>query len=191
MSLSSRQRWLVALLPAMLLAGLYLLAVRPAMKERLTTAEHRLATLGGAPEAKPGAGASAEAIAGALEEKRALEARARSLPCRWARPDQLAATVRELSAAFQREGVRVQSSRPEPDESAPKLAQGLRDLKQSLHDLGEGEPRLWRLELYGSYESILRGLEAFPGNTPFGLPVTIAATLGAGHDLNFTLWFWI
>src|SRR5262249_37423344 len=147
--------------------------------------------LGIEPETKADAGASAESIAHALERKQELEGRTRALTCRWARADELALTVRDLSAAFQREGVKVQSSRPEAEDGAPRSAQPLRGLKQTLHDLGAGEPRLWRLDLYGPYEAILRGLEAFPGNTPLGLPVAFGATLGAGHDLNFTLWLWI
>ena len=192
MNLSRRQQWLVALLPGILLGALYLLAVRPVIQDRLATVNHRLETIGSAePETKGNAGASAEALARAREEKRELDGKLSALPIRWARPAELAQTVQELAAAFQNEGVQVQSSRPEPDDTAPRIAEPLKKFRDALHELRGGEPRLWRLELFGSYEEIVRALEAYPGVTPLGLPVTIAATLAHGTDLNFTLWFWI
>jgi len=191
MNLPRRQQWLLALLPALLLAALDVLALRPASKARLEAATHRLQSLGAEPSARDGSAASAESLSRAREESRELEQRAKALPSRWAHPDELAQTARELSAAFQSEGLTVRSARLESEEAAPKVAPALHALKQTLRDLGAGEPHLWRLDLSGRYEGIVRALEAFPGVTALGLPITLAAALGHGSSLDFTLWFWI
>ncbi len=203
MSLSARERWLVALLPPVLLLGLWAHLVGGRFQPRQVQARARLERGPAADDVQARLAWTRDACARLGQDLAAARARAQAqderraaLRARWARPAQRAASVRALLDLFEAAGVAVARSASLPrEEAGQRLSPPLQELAGRMKGLGAESPQLWCFELEGGYDALSTALEACGGLEHFGLPVTLAARPRAAgpHDasLALTLWLWI
>ncbi|MES2571604.1 MAG: hypothetical protein V4710_16315 [Verrucomicrobiota bacterium] len=169
-TMTLRDRWLAAALPAMLILLLgWLILLRPAGRE-VAQLRQRVQNQGSL-DARRALVASAQAdradLEKAIAEKRRLPLGEESVFDRnWA--------LQQISRLCVAQGLSLNKSAPDP------VAQLSPALKNSLPLLaGNGTPpQLWRLELGGTYPGIVKLLEGLQRSTPLIIPLNLSMESG-------------
>lgn len=201
MKLSTRERWLLALLFPVAVFVLWRELLDAPIAGRIVKAETRLDTATGGGETAQEAGrvrarceGLEQELADLQDEERALAARRTGLLARWTRGARRTEAVRAVLELFRARSIELASSGPESDEeTSSRLAPELRALAREMQALGAEAPRLWRFELRGAYAPMVAALEACAGLEVFALPIALSArpsSTGA-RELAFVLWLWI
>ncbi len=203
LKLSTRERWLLALLfPALsMLAWRELVGARTL--ERVARARARLDTATSANEDVPGRLQSScevlEKEIESLEDRLGLLGeRVAALTSRWSRTSQRSASLRNFVEILRKHAVPLERSEPlADDDSSGRVTPELRELVHEMVALGGEAPQLWRLELRGPYAGVSAALAACNGGPNFVMPLSLTARAAArgasdSHDaLAFVLWLWI
>jgi len=195
--LTTRESWLLAVLPTILLVATYVSGWRDGFTADLAARETRLHTL---------SGADSEGLRVTLDHrqdevdqlndrKSELAARAEALRDAWADPTARAATVRRISTILQGEDVRLIESVSQDEHERPAIPIGLTELSRAMIAEGGAPPELWRFGLEGRFGDVrdaLAQLETLTDGELFAVPVSLSLErAGSGGSLAITLWMWI
>ncbi|MEZ6194821.1 MAG: hypothetical protein R3F20_03690 [Planctomycetota bacterium] len=193
-ALGRRDRYLLALLPALVAAALHFWWLAPELDARAEKAELALRR---APD--PGTIAVREAsLARARLEADGLGRRESSLAARrreqladWTDPARRAEASVALSGALSSHGLRVIRSEI-AERGGPVGSPAQRELARGLQKEGGAAPEVWTCEARGTWESLLEALDAVDGLSVFALPVALSLTSDLGRpELEVKLWIWI
>lgn len=185
-TLTTRDRWLAAALPGLLLALLgWLLLLRPAARE-LALLEQRVLNQGPI-ETQQALLAAAEAELAdwekRLTEKRAQAAAEAPLFDRNEAMKQISQCCAELGLSLDKFA---------PDRSG-QLPASLKQAQSTLTEAGGSRPQLWQLEFHGSYLAALKLLTALRDLRPLVVPLNVSMQVGQTdrHPATWLLTLWL
>lgn len=185
-ALTTRDRWLAAALPALLLALLgWLLLLRPAARE-VALLEQRVLNQGPI-ETQQALLAAAEAERADWEkrliQKRTQAAAEAPLFDRNEAMKQISQRCAELGLSLDKFA---------PDRSG-RLPASLKQAQSTLTEAGGSSPQLWQLEFSGSYPAVLRLLAAMRELKPLVVPLNVSMRVGPTdrHPATWLLTLWL
>lgn len=203
--MSAASRTLGALLPAALLAIVYVGWLRPPLTSE-AAAPHGAAGGASAPTpaasqpalgaaSRPAPRSSFDAAAANADLDRlnaALAASESDALIAWSQPARRTEVLADFAQRLRDQGLRIERSGPAADFALPA---GLGALADAYAARGGARPQCWQLELRGAYPALQRALAARPGATDFLVPISTAFALDEHsqdfNDLSIALWVWI
>lgn len=196
MKVSEREKYMIAVMPAIFVAVAYVWWVKPAVDSRLETAKKQYEAIANSPKLMEGARASdklRDALDAATEKNREVAQRLAAVEKRWCNVPQRAATIKAVSALFAKAQLSLEKSLAEKnEEGASKISPGLRQLSRNMRELGGAEPELWRFEVRGAWSGLVAAIDGLADLEHFALPVAISTEPGADFNTLYSIvWVWI
>lgn len=203
MKLTPRDRWILALLPAIaLVIGYQYVKVNP-MRRTLTALREQAAQV---PQGNPQSNfqkalAESELVEKQLdaerERQKSFARKTAGVPREWRQPDR-ARTLQELTRLCEESGVTLLASSLRGGDGAggaqnAGLPPPLFDLARTLKDKhGMPEPQLWKFEISASYARVAALLKRFAASDRFVLPVQMDMKIeNDDPELKWTVLLWI
>jgi hypothetical protein len=199
MKLTPRDRWILALVPAIALAIGYQYVKANPMRRTLTTLREQASQRpAGNPQADfQKALAESEQIEKQLDSERARKKafanKAVGVPQDWCQPDR-ARTLHELTRLCEESGViLLASSLRGGDGNNSGLPAPLHDLAKTLKEKhGMPDPQLWKFEISAPYARVAAMLKRFAASDRFILPVQMDMKIeNDNSELKWTVLLWI
>ncbi len=203
MTLSARDRWLLALLPAVVTAAIYIYGPCATERARVTKALSELQ----AEHDKPFDRRKLSALRADLEQDQtALEGAKQRLSVLSAAPEQRigpaaedrSETMRALSAILDARGLVLVKSEKLESDVEPALGKKFLDAwKIYAEKTHVPAPQVWRVELRGSYPRVQQACEELARAPQFIVPLSVVMerlpkdNAGNGGGLKWTLTLWL
>lgn len=192
MSLSVRERWMIAAAVPFVVLAFHVSVLREPLDQRLATAEATLATRGPVTDFGPVREVEAlRARVAALEAGDAdVEQRKRKLLAAWSAPRERAQTIGRVTELLRVQGVRVERSGNVELESAP-FDPALSQLTRDLAEFGGSAPAAWRFEARTTFLQLAGALEQLRAFEAFALVVSLDLKRRRDGALDAVLVLWI
>jgi hypothetical protein len=199
MKTTARDKWLMALIPALLTGVVYILFSGQAAGNALTAARAGEKSAEAAVPAPSALAAVQKALKAAsdslvLEKLRAAKLLAAKPPQAVAEVEQGTGTLRLLSQVVAEHKLSLIKSEKLTDGKTKGVPESVLTLSKTMAERGtRPQPEFWLLKIRGSYQNMVAALQSLDQATLFIVPISVGMELPAvpGGELEWSLTLWI